>query len=137
MLVLALAVVGVGAWIGAVLALRQGRLIPQVRIEAQVEGPLRSDGSTPPGRTWRVNFEGAELRLYRNGLRWGERCPGGSGCRTGPRQELRLPLEGPGDYRAVAFSAAPGDEGGTLHDDTTQAQARGVAFALSEPLIVY
>ena len=132
----ALAIV-VGGGIGGMLAVRQGRPVTRARIAAQVDGPLRPDGSTAPGRTWRVVFDGAELRLYRNGLRWGDRCPGGAACTAGARQELRLPLEGPGDYRAVAFSAAPGDEAGSLHEDTTQARARGVSFALSDPLIVY
>ena len=132
-----LAAIVVGGWAGGMLALRHGRLAVRARIEARVEGPLRPDGTTAPGRTWRVAFDGAELRLYRNGLRWGERCPGGAACTAGARQELRLPLEAPGDYRAVAFSAAPGDEGGSLHEDTALASARGVSFALSEPLIVY
>jgi hypothetical protein len=130
------AAIVVGGWAGGMLALRHGRPAA-ARIEARVEGPLRPDGSTAPGRTWHVAFDGAELRLYRNGLRWGERCPGAPACAAGARQELRLALEGPGDYRAVAFSATPGDEGGSLHEDTAQATARGVSFALSEPLIVY
>ena len=75
--------------------------------------------------------------MYRNGLRWGERCPGGSGCTGGARQELRLPLDGSGEYRAVAFSLAPGSDGETLHDDVTQAHTRGVTVALTDPLIVY
>jgi hypothetical protein len=107
------------------------------RVEARVDGPLRPDGSAEPGRVWRLAFEGAELRVYRNGLRWGERCPGGSGCTGGPRQELRLPLDGAGEYRAAAFSPGPGDDGATLRDDVTRARTRGVAVALSDPLIVY
>jgi hypothetical protein len=133
----AVALIVLGTAVAGVLLFLSGGRASRVSVDARVEGALRPDGSTAPGRTWRVAFEGAELRVYRNGLRWGERCPGGSGCTGGPRPELRLPLDGPGDYRAVAFSSVLGGEGGSLHDDTTQARARGVALALSDPLIVY
>jgi hypothetical protein len=129
-----LAALGLGA--SAALLLRHTRTGAGVRIESRVEGALRPDGSAAPGRTWQLLFDGAELRVYRNGLPWGERCPGGLGCTGGARQALHLPLEGPGEYRAVAFSRN-GGEAGTLHDDVTRARAEGQDVALSDPLIVY
>src|SRR5262249_9515103 len=80
---LALALVAIsGAW---VLVLRPGVTPPTPdRPAPTVETPLRDDGSAPVPARWRIEFQGAELRVYRNALAVVHRCPG-EGCTTTAR----------------------------------------------------
>lgn len=88
--------------------------------------------------TWRLRFEGAELRVYRNALGLVRRCPGAAGCEsTGRGGMLTLPVATAGEYRAVVFSRAAGTEGRTLQADVAAAGASGVRVELSAPLVAY
>ncbi|HET6980998.1 MAG TPA: hypothetical protein VFI53_02600, partial [Myxococcaceae bacterium] len=122
MLVLALA--AAGAW---ALLERRGHpeLPPPVpRVRAELESRARSDGSAPLHAAWRVAFEGAELRVYRNALGMVHRCPEGPGCAPGPGGGvLTLPLDEPGEYRALVFSRPVSGGGQTLQEDLAAARA--------------
>jgi len=102
-----------------------------------VETPLRADGSAPaPGR-WRVDFEGAELRVYRNALSIVHRCPGEGCVATARGGALELQVRAAGEYRAVVFSRPSSGSGRTLEEDLTAARARGDAVEMSAPLVAY
>jgi hypothetical protein len=103
------------------------------RVEARVDGPS-ARRSAQPGRVWWVAFEGAELRMYRNGLRWG-RCPGRSGCTRGPRESSACRWMGRASTRRSP-SPGPGKRRGTLRR-RHPGPYEGVTVALTDPLIVY
>jgi hypothetical protein len=136
---LGLVAAAVAALAGAsVLAPRlRGAPPPQVRLAATVESPLRADGSAPVPARWRVEFEGAELRVYRNALGVVHRCPG-EGCTTTARGgALELPLATAGEYRALVFSRPVPGGGRTLEEDLSAARARGDAVEMSPALVAY
>ncbi len=109
-----------------------------VRVNAALDGSLRPDGSARVHARWRLTFEGAELRVYRNALGAVHRCPGSPGCtRTEQGGTLTVPLDDPAEYRAVAFSRPLAGDGRTLHQDLTAARDRGEAAELSPALVVY
>ena len=133
---LALAVAAIAAT--GVVAVRPGPSPSRpVHLETRVETPLRADGSVPvPGR-WRVDFEGAELRVYRNALAMVHRCPG-AGCLTTERGgALELPLTAAGEYRAVVFSRPSSGSGQTLQEDLSAARSGGTGVEMSAPLVAY
>jgi hypothetical protein len=102
-----------------------------------VETPLRADGSAPVPARWRVEFEGAELRIYRNALGVVHRCPG-EGCTTTARGGvLELPVTAAGEFRALVFSRPVSGSGRTLEEDLSAARARGDAVEMSAPLVAY
>jgi hypothetical protein len=108
------------------------------RVRAELETAARSDGSAPLHAPWRVAFEGAELRVYRNALGMVRRCPDGPGCVPGPGGGvLTLPLDEPGEYRALVFSRPVSGGGHTLQEDLAAASARGEAVEMSPSLVVY
>jgi len=123
-----------GAWV-----LVRPRPSPSIRVRlaTRVETPLRADGSVAvPGR-WRVDFEGAELRVYRNALAMVHRCPG-TGCTTTEGGgALELPLAAAGEFRAVVFSSPSSGSGRTLAEDLSVARAGGHEFEMSAPLVAY
>ena len=133
---LALAVAAVvGA--GLLLARPGAPAFAPVRLTTRVETPLRADGSAPvPGR-WRVDFEGAELRVYRNALSMVHRCPGEGCVATARGGALELLVRAAGEYRAVVFSRPSSGSGRTLEEDLTAARARGDAVEMSAPLVAY
>jgi hypothetical protein len=136
MLILALA----GAAIWAVLDQRRHPEppAPAPRVRAELASAARSDGSAPLHAPWRVAFEGAELRVYRNALGMVRRCPEGRGCVLGPGGGvLTLPLDEPGEYRALVFSRPVSGGGQTLQEDLAAARARGEAVEMSPSLVVY
>ncbi|HUM10994.1 MAG TPA: hypothetical protein VLT82_08615 [Myxococcaceae bacterium] len=109
-----------------------------VRVNAALEGSLRPDGSAPAHALWRLTFEGAELRVYRNALGALHRCPGSPGCiRTEQGGTLTVPLDGPGEYRAVVFSSPLSGGGRTLHQDLTAAGDRDEPVEMSPALVAY
>lgn len=136
MLILALA--ALGAW---ALLERRGHPEPPApapRFRAELESSARSDGSAPLHAPWRVAFEGAELRVYRNALGMVHRCPEGPGCVPGPGGGvLTLPLDEPGEYRALVFSRPVSGGGQTLQEDLAAARARGETVEMSPSLVVY
>ena len=108
-----------------------------IRLAATVETPLRADGSAPVPARWRVEFEGAELRIYRNALGVVYRCPG-EGCTTTARGGvLELPVTAAGEFRALVFSRPVSGSGRTLEEDLSAARARGDAVEMSAPLVAY
>lgn len=108
-----------------------------VRLATRPQTPLRADGSTPvPGR-WRIDFDGAELRVYRNALGVVHRCPGDGCIRTARGGALELPVAAAGEYRAVVFSRPSAGNGRTLEEDLSVARARGDAVEMSAPLVAY
>ena len=136
MLILALA--AAGAW---ALLERRGhpeQPAPAPGVRAELASAARSDGSAPLHASWRVAFEGAELRVYRNALGMVRRCPEGPGCLPGPGGGvLTLPLDEPGEYRALVFSHPVSGGGQTLQEDLAAARARGEAVEMSPSLVVY
>ena len=133
------ALVLVAGGTGALLV-RHGSLVPRaaVRVQTELESAVRSDGSVPLHGRWRVAFEGAELRVYRNALGMVRRCPGGPGCvsSTGGGV-LTLPVDEAGEYRAVVFSRPVPAGGRTLQEDLTAARGRGEPVEMSASLVVY
>ncbi|HVP60823.1 MAG TPA: hypothetical protein VMT11_09710 [Myxococcaceae bacterium] len=130
------AALGVG---GALVAGRRAPDTPgPVWVSAALDGTLRPDGSAPLHGLWRLTFEGAELRVYRNALGVVERCPGSPGCtRTEQGGTLALPVGGPGEYRAVVFSSPLSGGGRTLHEDIAAAHDRGAPVEMSPALVAY
>jgi hypothetical protein len=111
---------------------------PVPRVRAELKTAARSDGSAPLHAHWRVAFEGAEVRVYRNALGMVRRCPDGPGCAPGPGGGvLTLPLDEPGEYRALVFSRPLSGGGNTLQGDLAAARARGEAVEMSPSLVVY
>jgi hypothetical protein len=133
-------VLAVAAIVGAglLLVVRPGASrSTRVRLTTRVETPLRADGSAPvPGR-WRVEFEGAELRVYRNALGVVHRCPGEGCVATARGGALDLPVGAAGEYRALVFSRPSSGSGRTLGEDLAAARARGDAVEMSAPLVAY
>ena len=111
---------------------------PRVGVATRLLGTTRADGSAALPATWHVNFEGAELRIYRNALGVLHRCPGSAACSgEGRRGTLELPVVAAGEYRAVVFAAASPGDGRTLEGDVTAARQRGEAVEMSSPLVAY
>lgn len=108
------------------------------RIATALDGSPRPDGSAALPAVWRLRFQGAELRVYRNALGVVHRCPGSPGCRSAVRGgTLDLTVNAAGEYRALTFSRPfPGD-GGTLHGDLAAASERGDEVVMSSPLVAY
>jgi hypothetical protein len=136
MLVLALAA---GAlWVGLARRRVPEPPVPALRVRAELETAVRADGSAALHARWRVAFEGAELRVYRNALGMVRRCPGDAGCAPAPGGGvLTLPLDEAGEYRALVFSRAVTGGGRTLQEDLAAARARGEAVEMSPSLVVY
>ncbi len=135
----ALALAAVVAAVGALVATRHApdRPLP-VRVTAAVEGTLRPDGSAPVHTLWRLRFEGAELRVYRNALGVVHRCPGSPACTRGAQGvTLAVPVDTPGEYRAIVFSRPTPGDGGTLLEDLAAARARGEPAEMSPSLVAY
>jgi len=136
MLVLALAAVAV--WAGLTRRGVPRPPAPDLRVRAELETAVRADGSAALHAPWRVAFEGAELRVYRNALGMVRRCPGDSGCAPGPAGGvLTLPLDEAGEYRALVFSRQVPGGGHTLQEDLAAARERGEAVEMSPSLVVY
>jgi hypothetical protein len=135
----ALTVAGALALAGALVAMRRAPEEPgPVRVSAAVDGALRPDRSAPIHARWYLTFEGAELRVYRNALGVVHRCPGSPGCvRSGQGGTLAMPLDTPGEYRAVVFSRPTPGPGRTLYEDLATARARGEPAELSASLVAY
>lgn len=133
------ALAAVVASIGLVVARRQATPAPgPVRVDAVLEGPARSDGSAPVPAVWRLHFEGAELRVYRNALGVVHRCPGSVGCaRSGRGGTLALPVDTAGEYRALVFSGPGAGDGLTLQGDLAASRARGHRVEMSPALVAY
>lgn len=134
-LVLAVMAGGAGAWLTRRSAVdaKAG-----VGVHAELQGALRPDGSAPLHARWRVSFEGAELRVYRNELGVVHRCPGSPGCTDAAGGGmLTMPLGAPGEYRALVFSRPARGVGPTLRDDLEAARARGEQVEMSASLVAY
>ncbi len=134
-LVLALAA-GVGG--GLVARHRTLGASATVQVTAALQSPLRADGSAPLHARWQVAYDGAELRVYRNALGAAVRCPGAPECTvTASGGAVRLPLDVPGEYRAVAFSRPASARGATMQEDLAAARARGDRVEVSASVVVY
>ena len=135
--VLVIAVAAAGA--GVLVARRGARdASAPVRLHVALESQGRTDGSAPPDARWRLTYEGAELRVYRNALGVVLGCPGHPACTTeGSGGSVTLAPDGPGEYRALVFSHPQGAGGRTLHEDLLSARARGDLVELSPSLVVY
>jgi hypothetical protein len=111
---------------------------PAPRVQVELETAVRADGSAPLHASWRVAYEGAELRVYRNALGRVRRCPEGPGCVPAPGGGvLTLPLDEAGEYRALVFSRPVSGGGQTLQEDLAGARARGETVEMSPSLVVY
>jgi len=109
-----------------------------VRVQAALQGSLRADGSAPLPARWRIAYDGAELRVYRNALGAVIRCPGAPACAvTAGGGALTLPVEAAGEYRAVVFSRPVPSSGATMQQDLAAARARGDRVEMSSSLVVY
>jgi len=109
-----------------------------VRVTVALQGPLRTDGSAPLHARWQVAYDGAELRVYRNALGAALRCPGARECtvRAGGGA-VSLPLDAPGEYRAVVFSRLASVPDTTMQEDLARARTRGDRVQISTSLVVY
>jgi len=140
-LALGILVLGLAAATTWALVGRRGRpqqAAPAPRVEVQLQTAARSDGSAPLHATWRLAYEGAELRVYRNALGTVRRCPEGPGCAPAPGGGvLTLPLDEAGEYRTLVFSRPVSGGGQTLQEDLAAARARGEAVEMSPSLVVY
>jgi hypothetical protein len=109
-----------------------------VRVTVALQGPLRADGSAPLHARWQVGYDGAELRVYRNALGAALRCPGARECTvTAGGGAVSLPLDAPGEYRAVVFSRPARVPGTTMQEDLAEARTRGDRVEISTSLVVY
>jgi len=109
-----------------------------LRVSAVVHGTVRPDGSAPLHTQWQLTFEGAELRVYRNALGAVHRCPGSPGCiPSGPGGRFVVPVDTPGEYRALVFSRSLSGDGGTLEEDFAAARARSQPAEMSPSLLAY
>ncbi|HEY1909037.1 MAG TPA: hypothetical protein VGG91_23540 [Myxococcaceae bacterium] len=136
--ILVVALASAATW--AVLARRRHPEEPALasRVQVQLETAARSDGSAPLHASWRVAYEGAELRVYRNALGMVRRCPEGPGCVSTPGGGvLTLPLDEAGEYRALVFSRPVSGGGQTLQEDLAASRTRGEAVEMSASLVVY
>ncbi len=111
---------------------------PPVRIRVALESPGRTDGSAPANARWRLTYQGAELRVYRNALGVVLGCPGHPACAANASGgSAMLTLDGPGEYRALVFSRPQSGGGRTLQEDLLTARARGDQVELSRSMAVY
>ena len=109
-----------------------------VRVQAALQSSLRADGSAPLHVRWRVAYDGAELRVYRNALGAVLRCPGAPECTvTTGGGAVTLPVDVAGEYRAVVFSRPVPGRGATMQQDLAAARARGDRVEISSSLVVY
>ena len=124
---------------GAFVARRgAGEVSPPVRLDVALESAGRTDGSAPPDARWRLTYQGAELRVYRNALGVVLGCPGHPACTANASGgSATLTPEGPGEYRALVFSRPQPGGGRTLQEDLLTARARGDQVELSRSLLVY
>ncbi len=134
---LALSLTAAGA--GALLA--RARLVDApgpVQVRADLDDPLRADGSAPLHARWRISYTGAELRVYRNALGAALRCPGAAACTLTPvGGAVPVAADAPGEYRAVVFSRPVPTSGATMQEDLAGARARGDPVEISSSLVVY
>jgi len=109
-----------------------------VQIRAQLQSPLRADGSAHLPARWQVSYDGSELRVYRNALGVALRCPGATECSLTPGGgAVTFRADTPGEYRAVVFSRPAPTSGKTMQEDLAGARARGDPVEISPSLIVY
>ena len=109
-----------------------------VRVQAALESSLRADGSAPLHVRWRITYDGAELRVYRNALGAVLRCPGAPECTvTTAGGAVTLPVDLAGEYRAVGFSRPVPGRGASMQQDLAAARARGDRVEVSPSLVVY
>jgi hypothetical protein len=135
---LVLALTAAAVWVGLTRRGAPPLPAPGLRVRAELETAVRADGSAALHAPWRVAFEGAELRVYRNALGMVRRCPGDAGCAPGLGGGLlTLPLDEAGEYRALVFSRPVPGGGRTLKEDLATARARGEAVEMSPSLVVY
>jgi len=133
---LVLAAAAIGA--AVILAQRLGRpdSFP-ARVSVELDRPPRMDGSAPLHSVWHLRFEGAELRVYRDERRV-VRCPGSAGCtRTDRGGTLALPIDAPGEYRALVYSEPGATDEPSLRRDLVAAGEDGNPVQMSPPLIAY
>jgi hypothetical protein len=124
---------------GALVARRGARdASSPIGLHVTLESPGRADGSAPPDARWRLTYQGAELRVYRNALGVVLGCPGHPACSTNASGgSATLAPEGPGEYRALVFSRPQPGGGRTLQEDLRAARARGDQVELSRSMVVY
>jgi hypothetical protein len=133
--VLALAAAGAGALLARA---RLAEAPVPVQVQADLDGPLRDDGSAPLHARWRVRYAGAELRVYRNALGAVLRCPGSPECVLTPGGgAATFVADGAGEYRAVVFARPVPASGATMQQDLSGARARGDRVEISPSLVVY
>jgi hypothetical protein len=137
LIALVLTLAGAGA--GALLARARLADAPvPIQVLADLERPLRADGSAPLHARWQVRYAGAELRVYRNALGAVLRCPGSPECILTPRGgAVTFVADSPGEYRAVVFTRPVPASGATMQEDLAGARARGDRFEISPSLVVY
>ena len=94
------------------------------------------------GGIWKVSVDRRqEVRVWRNQklvLRCG--VPSDGDCQAaGPRRTANVPLEVPGEYRAMVLTAgaAPLAEPVSFDDDARLARENGASYAVLEPIVVY
>jgi len=109
-----------------------------LEVRADLQQPLRADGSAPLHARWQVRYAGAELRVYRNALGAVLRCPGSPECLlTKGGGAVTVVADAAGEYRAVVFSRPLPASGGTMQEDVAGARARGERVEISPSLVVY
>jgi len=129
----------VAACVGVLVARRSATdASSPVRLHVALESPGRTDGSAPPDGRWRLTYEGAELRVYRNALGVVLDCPGHPACTANASGgSATLAPDGPGEYRALVFSRPQHGGRRTLQEDLLTARARGDQVELSRSMVVY
>jgi hypothetical protein len=137
---LAFLVIAVAAACAGALVARRGArdASSPVGLHVALEIPGRTDGSAPPDARWRLTYQGAELRVYRNALGVVLGCPGHPACTANASGgSATLVPDGPGEYRALVFSHPQPGGGRTLQEDLVTAGARGDQVELSRSMVVY
>jgi hypothetical protein len=134
-LALTLTAAGAGAFLART---RLAEAPVPVQVGADLESPLRTDGSAPLHARWQVRYAGAELRVYRNALGAVLRCPGSPECMLTPGGgALTFITHTAGEYRAVVFSRPVAVSGATMQEDLAAARARNDGVEISPSLVVY
>ena len=106
-------------------------------VSTELEGARRPDGSAPLQTVWNIRFDGAELRIYRDEVEV-QRCPGAADCtRTERGGTLALRIDGPGEYRALAFTRPSATSGTALRRELALAAEDENSVQMSSPLIAY